>query len=184
MPYGGIRPPCTIEGCDRPNHARGLCPLHYQRLRQTGDVEVRGQTYYRCQVCHHPLREWIEVAYVGGVLTLQEIAEVAGFGGARPDKPIFRHAQHAGLPRTRILKGARCPVCWHPQVDDIDAALTERGKYPANERGHRLGCPPPLMLPAIAERFGLTFDNVRTHSLPEHQERRARYEIARLEALR
>lgn len=28
---------CTIPGCDRKHEARGLCRLHYKRLRSTGD---------------------------------------------------------------------------------------------------------------------------------------------------
>jgi hypothetical protein len=29
--------PCTIEGCAKTVECRGLCPMHYQRWRQTGD---------------------------------------------------------------------------------------------------------------------------------------------------
>jgi hypothetical protein len=29
-----VRPPCTVPGCDRPNDARGLCHLHYGRVRR------------------------------------------------------------------------------------------------------------------------------------------------------
>lgn len=32
------RPPCTVEGCEQSLYCRGLCTMHYLRLRQTGDV--------------------------------------------------------------------------------------------------------------------------------------------------
>ena len=31
---------CTVPGCDRHVHARGLCNPHYQRLRAHGDVRA------------------------------------------------------------------------------------------------------------------------------------------------
>ncbi len=30
---------CTVDGCDRRHHARGLCSVHYQRLMQSGTVQ-------------------------------------------------------------------------------------------------------------------------------------------------
>lgn len=30
---------CTVNGCDRPRKAKGLCAMHYQRWRRTGDPE-------------------------------------------------------------------------------------------------------------------------------------------------
>lgn len=32
------KPECAIEGCERKAHARGLCPMHYQRQRTRGTV--------------------------------------------------------------------------------------------------------------------------------------------------
>ena len=34
---------CRVEGCERDVEARGLCRLHYQRLRKTGDVGPSGK---------------------------------------------------------------------------------------------------------------------------------------------
>ena len=34
----GRDPVCTVDGCDRPHQALGLCGLHYQRQRVYGDV--------------------------------------------------------------------------------------------------------------------------------------------------
>lgn len=30
---------CTVEGCERPHKANGLCGLHYDRMRRTGSLE-------------------------------------------------------------------------------------------------------------------------------------------------
>lgn len=35
-----MRPPCTVEGCGRPNDARGLCRMHYKRWKKHGDPLV------------------------------------------------------------------------------------------------------------------------------------------------
>ena len=37
MPRGRERPVCTIDGCDKPNKARGLCVNHYANWLRTGD---------------------------------------------------------------------------------------------------------------------------------------------------
>jgi hypothetical protein len=29
-------PPCSIEGCDKPKMAKGLCPMHYERVKKHG----------------------------------------------------------------------------------------------------------------------------------------------------
>lgn len=31
--------PCSVDGCERPWLARGLCPTHYQKLRSSGTLE-------------------------------------------------------------------------------------------------------------------------------------------------
>jgi hypothetical protein len=39
MPRGGLRPLCTIDGCNKPHFGCGLCNLHYQRWKATGTTE-------------------------------------------------------------------------------------------------------------------------------------------------
>lgn len=36
-----MRAACTIEGCEKPQVGRGLCGMHYRRLRVTGTTELR-----------------------------------------------------------------------------------------------------------------------------------------------
>ena len=31
---------CSVPGCDRDFHARGLCQMHYQRKRNTGTTDL------------------------------------------------------------------------------------------------------------------------------------------------
>lgn len=39
MPYSNP-PPCSVESCEKPVNARGLCAMHYMRWRVHGDVNV------------------------------------------------------------------------------------------------------------------------------------------------
>lgn len=42
-----MRPLCQVDGCERENHARGLCGSHYQQLRRgdpVGELEPRPDT--------------------------------------------------------------------------------------------------------------------------------------------
>lgn len=32
------REPCSVEGCEKTSKTRGLCPMHDQRLRRTGEL--------------------------------------------------------------------------------------------------------------------------------------------------
>lgn len=43
------RPKCTIDGCDKPNDARGYCRKHYQRLMRVGDPTI-GEALTRDEV--------------------------------------------------------------------------------------------------------------------------------------
>lgn len=61
------RPPCRIDGCEKIAQCRGMCPMHYQRHRQTGDVGPASPTRNKhtgqvCSVagCEQPRRkrEW------------------------------------------------------------------------------------------------------------------------------
>lgn len=53
---------CSVEGCERPSHSRGLCGSHYARWRKRGDAEaplVRGKNVGACSVegCDQPMRK-------------------------------------------------------------------------------------------------------------------------------
>lgn len=72
-------PTCTIDGCDRPYRCKGLCSLHYDRLRRHGDPLEAGvdrsnvgyyaahqrvwnawgkATEHSCAQCDAPAQEW------------------------------------------------------------------------------------------------------------------------------
>lgn len=43
-------PACSVPGCERQTHAKGMCELHYRRLRDTGSV-VKNWYHPRSGVC-------------------------------------------------------------------------------------------------------------------------------------
>lgn len=45
------KPPCTFEGCARPQIARGLCTTHYQRWRRHGDAGITHRVHWQGQTC-------------------------------------------------------------------------------------------------------------------------------------
>ena len=36
---------CSVDGCERGHHSRGLCKLHYERLRRSGTLGVARLAY-------------------------------------------------------------------------------------------------------------------------------------------
>ena len=46
---------CTLEGCDRPYLANGLCQLHYHRKRNTGDVGGIDPKHYGGRLDERPV---------------------------------------------------------------------------------------------------------------------------------
>lgn len=66
-----MQKPCSIEGCERPHWARGLCSAHYQRWRKNGDpLADRRRKRQRCSIegcstvahghrlCHSHYMKW------------------------------------------------------------------------------------------------------------------------------
>jgi len=58
---------CTVDGCDKPHQARGLCGTHLQRFYRNGDINARafGRTGCRIGGClkpHHS-RDLCEMHY-------------------------------------------------------------------------------------------------------------------------
>lgn len=38
---GKRKPECTVEGCDVPNYATGMCKMHYERNRRNGSTDLK-----------------------------------------------------------------------------------------------------------------------------------------------
>lgn len=83
---------CTVDGCGRPHYARGLCGMHYKRVRRHGDaqpeVPQRGTAPPKtCAVpsCEHTSesRGWCHGHYLRWIRT----------GDVRPDVPLGRRTQ-------------------------------------------------------------------------------------------
>lgn len=47
-----MKPPCSVEGCNRESSKRGMCNTHYIRWRRHGDVNVvRARRYGPSRIC-------------------------------------------------------------------------------------------------------------------------------------
>lgn len=55
---------CSIEGCDRPTHAKGLCSMHYSRLRSTGQPEKNFRQSYTKQELYEKLQNGEQVGSI------------------------------------------------------------------------------------------------------------------------
>lgn len=154
---------CSV--CGSPARAKGLCSLHYQRFMNTGDptTEPKLPPPGTCGVCLSPHRARAEVLLLEGG-TFPEVSKAIGIS---PDVVRHHSRSHLGLDRTGM--GARCQICFHPDVDEIEAMIEGR----------------VMSQRAIAERFGLTSrKSIQNHTTPAHQQRRALYELGRLNALK
>ncbi|MDH3716874.1 MAG: hypothetical protein OES79_02020 [Planctomycetota bacterium] len=45
---------CSVKGCKRANYCKGLCGLHYSRLRSTGTTEPRPKKICSVEGCTRP----------------------------------------------------------------------------------------------------------------------------------
>lgn len=45
-----MRPPCLIDGCEQPNHARGFCHKHWERWMRNGDTGLHPIIRLPCTV--------------------------------------------------------------------------------------------------------------------------------------
>lgn len=88
------KPTCTVDGCDRPHNARGLCITHYTRWKKTGDPQPdqpvrlsRPPGKYVCTVdgCDKPeqARGWCQMHYSRWATHGDVQAEIAPGAGRR-----------------------------------------------------------------------------------------------------
>lgn len=98
-------PPCSVDGCERPSRALGMCQMHYRRLRKDGSV---GQVEPLINV---GARQWVNgVGYVvlcrpghpmadgrGNVYEHRLVAYEAGLLTGREDRRIVHHKNHDKL---------------------------------------------------------------------------------------
>lgn len=173
-PNGTGRGVCVLDGCDREVSSRGLCELHYRRVLHHDTTDPPPE---QCPVCTHSDRAVIEYHVMAGVPT-KRVASWFGLHGLT----IRRHMERdAGFPVPGRPTGKPCQVCTHPDVDEIDRLLEQRLTY---DRHHPVSLPGHLTFKAIGLRFGFEGLNwFRNHITPEHQAKRAVYELGRLEAL-
>lgn len=54
MEHKGIK--CSVDGCNNPVYSKGLCSMHYARLRRTGTTERKVINQGKCKVisCKEP----------------------------------------------------------------------------------------------------------------------------------
>lgn len=165
------RLPCSVPGCTALTHGRGWCLDHYTNWRRRGDPMSRPTPSTRCGACRHPSAASLDLDLLGGVDAVL-VASTYSIGHST----VARHrTNHLGMVP---IRGAHspCTVCSHPESAEIDDLWSMRGQ-------HRFQ-PPHLRSSAIAERFGVTVSALHRHDTPEHQQRRAQYELGRLNALK
>lgn len=168
---------CAVPDCQTQARRNGLCDKHEARRKRTGNPLT---TYRRrCAICSSPRRDEINLRIYDG-----EFAKVIGEMVGLSPSAVGNHIRfHLGMSSVRRTK--ECRVCSHPDVDDIDEALEARKLYPPRK------APPELQFAEIANRFGLPIPPsgeavsiFKNHMTPGHQQRRALYELGRLNALK
>ncbi len=109
---GGKRKPlCTLEGCETPNYAGGLCKMHYERNRRTGSPNLKnyrresynGYSYDRVRANHLRLKYKI---------TMEQFEEMAKNGCeicgrlGLPHKQLHMDHDHNCCPVQRYPDGS------------------------------------------------------------------------------
>lgn len=178
---------CEVDGCGQPHAARGLCSTHYGQWRKSmkPKIDGPGSGWWRgCSVCRHPNGKTVDLMLMMGE-PIERAAELVG----KSVQSIYWHMEHTGLPIPPRRKGRRCSVCEHPDVDDIDADIERyyrelqkpvvyRGRRAPTKRRKVVG---EWSIPSLELKWGL---NLKAHASVEHQQRRAAYALARLNALK
>ncbi len=149
---GGKRKPlCTLEGCETPNYAGGMCKMHYERTRRTGSPSLKnygresynGQPYEKVRESHLKRRFHI---------TMDEYKDMAKNGCEicgrleLPHKKLHVDHDHACCPVPRYPNGNTmyantCGQCIRGVLCDRcngNVGLYEKGKlrddYPDRDR--------------------------------------------------
>lgn len=172
--------PCSVDGCDRRSVKRGWCSKHHQRWVNHGDPEATVRTKSPkgyCCVCLDPRRQAIEA----DMFSMNAVAASRKYGIARWN--LITHARdHVGFVYGSG-NGRVCAACTHPDVDAIDELIAERAKLLARGfSGSRM--PRSFRWNALASELGLGESVLKRHATLEHQQRRALYELGRLNALK
>ena len=133
--YRLSRPPCTIEGCSKPQRSQGFCGMHHRRFQTTGDplTTVSGRVVREVgELCAAPdcenLRrklDWCSQHYV-------QFRKLGAVGPLR-----YQWRERAGLP---------CEVCGEPcetrstRCSDACAAVAVRWSAKGEERPTTAPC--------------------------------------------
>lgn len=165
---------CMVEGCDERRRRRGWCHNHYQtwyRYRRDPSEDHRRP----CSVCVHPSRNAIEISISSGMTMTEAVA-----GTGLSERRVEHHLTHTEVlrPGWDIRRGLNlCRVCAHPDVELIDDLWSRRPRDKRRVHGELSG-------PNLAKRFGVESSALYSHNSPNHQQRLALYQLARLNALK
>jgi transcriptional regulator with XRE-family HTH domain len=132
---------CTVEGCDNPVNAHGMCSKHHMRVWRYGDPNVkktRARNFCKCvddgEECGLPVKSqgMCSKHYQRYVVLPKRRAEKAA--APKPEKPAReprprREAVH-GTEAERARKSAATKAMWAAKGDHLRAAIKEAKTTP------------------------------------------------------
>lgn len=92
--YVKVRKPCTVEGCERLSAAKGLCDIHYARMRKRGIDAITSDHYEKWgHSTQHPLqRSWQWIRRRKSQRVAKEWDDFWNFVRDVGEKPSPRHS--------------------------------------------------------------------------------------------